>query len=233
MTEVKWGKTAKGSTFAEIVSDQDEKKEKLAILAFFHNHYRVAPWWNSEYEIWGCNCPQDGIERFDRWFEFHSMYNIRHRKEAPNHLKWLKNCDKPIYMKKKYANIPMSVKYPIQAMVDEFGPIFTNTIDYMLALAITEGFKEIAIYGAAFTSILEYIRERQSYIHLLGIAKGKGITIRQTYDILRINNLYCYPEIDIEKYWFKAWDAVAFADIYKNHEEVLREGADGEKESRA
>ena len=178
-----------------------ERKKKVAMLGFFHNHSTIAPYWDDEYEIWGVNTKGDKVLRYDRWFEFHTMYNIKYRDRKGKYYKWLKKCEVPVYMKKHYKAIPNSVEYPIHEMIEEFGPIFNNSFDYMLALAIKEQFEEIYMFGVAFASIHEYLRERLSYARLIGIAEGRGIKVWQSYNIFRMQYMYCYPEIDIEDYW--------------------------------
>ena len=151
------------------------------------------------WESWGLNDVY--IKKYNKWFELHTMRNIKHRGNK-DHYRWLKECDRPIYMKKHYKTIPNSIEYPINEMLDKYGPIFTNTFDYMLAMAIKEKFEKIWLFGIAFNSIREYIQERQSYCYMLGVCKGLGIEVYSYYDIMRIQHIYQYPEIDVEKYWY-------------------------------
>lgn len=78
----------------------------------------------------------------------------------------------------------------------------TNTISYMLALAILEGYEEIGIWGVdmAVSSELrgknEYSWQRPSCEFFLGIAVGMGIKvyIPPTADLLKTRHLYGFEE---------------------------------------
>ena len=69
--------------------------------------------------------------------------------------------------------------YPLDEIIEFFGTdFFTNTIDYMLALAIYEGATEINIYGVAMSTSVEYQYQRPGLHFWIGYAMGKGIKVR-------------------------------------------------------
>lgn len=193
-----------------------KKRKKVAILGFATGGggWLEAPFDDDEFEIWAMNHMEvygEHLKRYDRWFEMHTMYNIKGRKVKlkaypynATHYKWLKHvCKVPIYTPKKYGSIKNSIAYPIEKMLKIHGPIFTNTVDYEIALAMEEGFKEIHLYGLAFQYIDEVWTQRLSIAHFMGYAMGKGITfyVPCNNNVLRINNIYSYPTKDIEPYW--------------------------------
>ena len=178
----------------------DSGGRTLAIFGGWGRWLEYAEVMPLSWEVWGLNDMY--IKRYDAWFEMHSMRNIRNRRGNLEHYQWLQECEKPIWMLKKHKSIPNSIEYPIEEMLDKYGPIFTNSFDYMLAMAIEQEFKKIWIFGVAFATIREYMRERQSYCYMLGVCKGLGIKFYPYYDIMRIQHIYQYPKIDVEKYWF-------------------------------
>jgi len=64
----------------------------------------------------------------------------------------------------------------------------------MIALAITEGFEEIGIYGVDMAVGKEYIKERPSVEYFLGIARGRGIKviIPDACDLLKTRFIYAF-----------------------------------------
>ena len=54
---------------------------------------------------------------------------------------------------------------------------FTNTIDYMIALAIYEGYKEIDLYGINMSQKTEYEYQKSSVDYWCGQAMGRGIKV--------------------------------------------------------
>ena len=83
--------------------------EKLAICGGYGKQQLLTEYLPEDWEIWGLNDAY--IPRFDRWFEMHTMRNIKNRPASPHHYKWLKNCDKPIYMKKHYKVLKSTTRH--------------------------------------------------------------------------------------------------------------------------
>lgn len=86
--------------------------------------------------------------------------------------------DVPFITCRKHPDVPSSVAYPLKEIVKKFGvPYFTNTIAYMLALALYEEVDSIQIYGVKQGGYYEYMKERKGVEFWLGIAAGHGIKI--------------------------------------------------------
>jgi hypothetical protein len=66
---------------------------------------------------------------------------------------------------------------------------FTNSISWMIALAIYKGYKEIHVYGVNMAQTQEYQHQRPSCEHLLGWARGAGIKV------------YLPPQSDLLRSW--------------------------------
>jgi hypothetical protein len=131
------------------VASAPRKQKKVAIIGFTPSR-NEAPYTNPDFEIWALNDLFEAIPRCDRLFQIHSRQTIdtyTTRGERASYIERLREIKVPIYMVEAHEDIPNSVAYPLDDMVKAFGPYFTNTISYMIALAIWEGFTEIHIYG--------------------------------------------------------------------------------------
>jgi hypothetical protein len=122
----------------------------------------------------------------------------------------------PLYMVESYPDIPTSIRYPIEEIIMEFHPMgrpenaikdwtkdiltedwngyFTNSVSYMIALAIYEKYEEIHIYGVDMATSGEYSYQRSSCELYVGIAIGRGIKvfIPNQADLLKNRYLYGY-----------------------------------------
>ena len=140
------------------------------------------------------------------------------------YMKALADLPVPCYMIDDYPDIPNCVRYPIEEMISEFDPqmrrqewshrfktsveldwngYFTNSISYMIALAIFEGYKEIGVWGVDMATghwwetNSEYFFQRPSCEYYLGIAVGRGIkvTIPNSADLLKARFNYGIEQI--------------------------------------
>lgn len=171
---------------------------------------KEAPLNDSSFDFWALNDMYDVVseERINRWFEIHSLFEIQDsvsRKTGKSHIEWLKNCKIPVYMQDKHEDIPTSVKYPIDEILDRFGTdYFHSTIDYEIAIALYEGYKEIHIYGVNMAINEEYGYQRPSACFWLGVAKGMGVKVvlPKSCDLLKGYYRYGYnylQQSDFEK----------------------------------
>lgn len=84
----------------------------------------------------------------------------------------------PLYCTKKYDDIPSSMAYPIDEIKTFFGnDYFGNSLDYMIALAIYQGYEIINTYGLNMSQGSQYIYEKPSTTFWLGIALGRGVEL--------------------------------------------------------
>lgn len=155
------------------------KRKKVAIVGFAESTRHLAPYDDDSYEIWAMNQLYRHIPRATRWWEMHRRQDfLADQVPGTDYLKWLQECPIPIYMVDKFEDIPNSVRYPIEDMEAKFGNYFMSTISYMFALAIIEGFEEISIWGIDLSHDSEYEYQKPSAEYFLGIAIGRGITVR-------------------------------------------------------
>jgi hypothetical protein len=176
--------------------------EKTVYIVGTTAHWSKTPW-GQDAEYWGMNSAYDsqGLERFTRWFELHdlkTMYEDYPGQERPEHLEWLKQEQPiPVYAWEEEIErlpIPSGVSFPTDKVLGHFAPFryFTNTVTWLVGLAIVEGFTKIGLYGVDMATKKEHRRERPSVEWLLGWAMGAGIKIALPpgCDLLHVSYLY-------------------------------------------
>jgi hypothetical protein len=169
-------------------------RRRFAILGFART-YTDAPFEDPTVCVVGMNELYKLIPRWDVWFELHDTGYLGRtaRAETPDeptrHLEWLRAQVKPIYMLRRFEDIPASTAYPLEEMSARFGRYFTSTVGYMLAWAIAsilDGRRDpnvpepgewIGLYGIDLASNTEYAQQRPNAEYFVGLARGKGITI--------------------------------------------------------
>ena len=119
-------------------------------------------------------------------------YSIRHYNWADSNEKWtvgsayddFKDKDISMYFclhkwqKIEAENVYYLDNYPIKEVMEKFGSrYFTNSISYMIALAMYKGYSEINLYGVDMDMGTEYIYERPSVMYWIGFARGKGVKV--------------------------------------------------------
>ena len=153
-------------------------------------------------EVWGLNRGNfsygpDTLARFTRWFQIHPFGGMMGRYQSMEYLEWLRNCPIPLYMDRALPEISASIEYPFDQVVAAMGSNYfaTNTIGYMVGLAIAEGFKEIRLYGINMgDDDLGDRYARPCIEFLLGMAAGRGakVWVPEESALLR-GNLYAQP----------------------------------------
>ncbi len=199
-------------------------EKKVAIVGFAGTR-GMAPYDDETWEIWAVNNLYNAIPRTTRIFELHRRDDLEHREShgqpGESHIESLKKCPLPIYMQQRHEDIPTSVAYPIDAMIENFGiprmasklkdAYFTNSISFMIALAISEGFNVIHLYGVDMAVGTEYAEQRPSCEYYVGIAKGMGIDIRipTESDLLKTRFIYGYEEDKVQAWKLKCQQTLA------------------------
>lgn len=159
-----------------------KKEKKVCIVGFARPTRNETPWEDDSYEFWGCN---EGyvlpFPKIDRWFQIHPFISFSRKENLndPNHFEWLqKQHDFDIYMQRKYSYIPNSIGYPIDEFEMLFGrKYFRSSFDYMIAMALAEGYTTIGVYGFDMASGSEYGYQRPSAEYWIGRAEGMGVKI--------------------------------------------------------
>ena len=150
-----------------------------------------------------------------RWFQVHKYERAIDEKHDYDHWNWTKRQKHfPIYMlgpnqngnlnfdnkaeegRNPFKEVQMAVPYPRKEVTEAFGYYFTNSISWMLALAIYEGFPEIHMYGIEMALSGEYGYQRPSVEYFVGIARGMGLKVYlpERCDLLKTTVLYGYED---------------------------------------
>jgi hypothetical protein len=159
-------------------------KKTVALVGAAFSTCSLAPY-NDSVEIWALNEEHayPWMKRADRWFQMHKS-----EKWHPDNLKWMREnpWNIPIYLQFVRSDIPKSVEYPLQRVVDYFpnfhrggkrAKYFTSTFSYMMALALVEGYERIEIYGFDMIDTFEYAMQKACGEHWMGVAIGMGVDI--------------------------------------------------------
>jgi hypothetical protein len=168
---------------------QEFPKRKIAIVGWAGTSRDLAPWTDDSWEKWVLNtmAQRDNYAaNCSRVFQLHSKSDIaRDQTDEPDHWKFLTtNTTIPVYMHEHIAESWISdgmgnvVAFPTRALLDKFPNYFTNTVSWMIALAIHEGADVIGLWGVDMAhAISEYGEQRPSCEFYLGLAMGRGIEV--------------------------------------------------------
>lgn len=134
-------------------------------------------------DIWVFNeaMRQDWVKRADAVFQMHAEAIWRNptNRNDPKHYEWLQNNrDVDVYMQDVYPDVPRSVRYPLDEIVDRFkSSYFTSSVAYALALACHLGYKRLELYGVEMETNTEYGHQRPGVAFWLGVARGMGMEV--------------------------------------------------------
>ncbi len=169
-------------------SAQGTRRTKVAIVGFA-SHWVKTPFADSDFEIWCLNefydvaaeqLKQPLADQRVRWFEIHQRLEAYegnpfvHSRNGPNHAERLAGLNCPVYMGQHWDDIPQSIAYPREEITARYGRYFTNSISWMIALALDMGFQEIHVYGVDMAQDGEYHHQRPSCEYFVGLARGMG-----------------------------------------------------------
>src|SRR5690606_3236102 len=165
------------------VTGATRKRTKVAIVGGGPTA-ATAPLADRSWEIWTFGRAKRPVARYDRWFEMHSVPQLkalrgdrRTKMRYPEYWRFLRRLRCPVYMQKRFRDIPASVPYPLERAIQEFGRCFTSTVSYMIALAIMEGCTHLGLWGIDLTDQEEYLYQRPAVEYLLGVAAARGIAV--------------------------------------------------------
>jgi hypothetical protein len=179
---------------------KDTTRPTTVYIVGFAPSWPDTPWDDPNAHYWGMNALHKlaGEKRWDAWFQLHDI-ETSHPQDKDEHLQWLAQSNVPVWMWaeqiEKYP-LPNAVPYPREAMVAKYGKYFTNTVSWMTALAIEQGYKKIGIYGVDMAQDSEYQSQRPSCEYFIGLARGLGIEVEipRTSDLLKNPFLYGYDD---------------------------------------
>ncbi len=125
---------------------------KVCIVGFADGHRADAPFDEPDMEFWGLNRLHTVLpdKTWHRWFELHDLEKFY--ADDLDHQTFLKQADFPVYVRPQDLQTAEAwgidaTPYPRDQIVDMFQPYFTNTVSWLLAMAIVLEFEEIHLYG--------------------------------------------------------------------------------------
>ena len=175
-------------------SDLTKPPLKVAIVGTAPTSRAQAPFNDLSWEIWGQ--AQPNLPRWTRWFELHDLDMIA--KTYGELWGFLTQADGVLYTAKADPRVK-GIVYPRDAMIAKFGAyFFTSTVAWEMALAISEGASEIALYGIEMASDEEYAAQKPGCQHFVALARQAGIkvTVPAGCELLNPQPLYALGESD-------------------------------------
>jgi hypothetical protein len=159
-----------------------------------------APFDDESVEIWGVSgvLTATDVKRVDTIFEMHP----RRFWADDAILRVLNGHGGDVWMQDHYDEVPNSRAYPIDVVRNAFymptmGDTLyvTNTVSYMLAMALLMGYDDIETFGIWMEAEGEYGYQRPNCEFFLGYAHAMGVKVKLNGgDVLKANFLYGYEE---------------------------------------
>ena len=169
------------------------KRDKVAIVGFTPSR-KYAPWDDESWEIWGLNAlfKYPDCKRFTRWFDLHNFDRI-----PDERFDAYAKMPIPVYLQRQHPKIPNSVEFPRERLKEVLGSDYwTNSISWMVGLAIAENFRAIHVYGVDMAQDTEYRFQRPNLEYWLGVARGMGreTFVPKTSDLLAATHEYGFGD---------------------------------------
>lgn len=155
------------------------KTKKLGLLGNTSS-LEFAPWFDPTWTLAAHPCCRPRCKREPDWyFDLHrpELFRKEERTWHRTYYTWLKTLQTPVFMQKNYADIPMSVAYPLERIQGEYRSYFTNQCAFMIALAMTEGVTHIGLFGCQYSHETEHGVQRDSLTYWLGRFEQYGGTV--------------------------------------------------------
>jgi|6_EtaG_2_1085325.scaffolds.fasta_scaffold00491_5 hypothetical protein len=153
---------------------------KIAIIGLGEPNRKDAPWDDAEWELWGLPWDDEGYFKFQAAFDLHDYY-LHTKPEAGLRKDYTERlCEFPgrLFMQKNYPEVPNSRAYPLQGVISAIGADYFNSgPSYAMGMAIAALPAEIGLWGLYMAKGTEWAVQRPNMEYLIGIARGKGITV--------------------------------------------------------
>jgi hypothetical protein len=131
-------------------------------------------------EVWGLNQLGQSLD-LDKLFVMDDLKARLPHWTGPEFPEWLKSYDKPIITSRDYAEWPTSERFPLEDVAKDFGlPLgisFYSTPEYMIALAIHQGFECIELFGVDCANPKREETVRVSIGRWIAVAQARGVRV--------------------------------------------------------
>lgn len=151
-------------------------------------------------ELWGLTrCNQKywagKLGDWTRWFDLHPLESTGEwqgiKERRPQAWDWYRAQTKgrPIYMATRHPQIAASVKFDLARVQTGFALMenldrgvepcrqFTCMLDYVIALALLEGFRRIILNGIGFATDAGHQYVHRGILYWIGLARGRGVEV--------------------------------------------------------
>ena len=211
--EVAEGPTLKLESTTEVrqpkVSEPPADFPKKVLMIGSATGWEQAPFQDPSWSVWSLSRMYHSVPRWDVWFELHPWERLCERldgstpiqdqvRSRAEYQQWLsQDHGRPIFMQRQYPMVPGCVKYPLENILDTFPQrYFTNSVAYMIALAVFQGVEEIQIWGVDMATKEEYTAQRSGVEYWVGLAQGAGVDvlIPEMSDLCKSRVLYGFHE---------------------------------------
>lgn len=154
---------------------------KIALIGSAPASVRLAPYSDSEWQIWGCSPGTYGVmPRVNTFFELH-LWEPGQTWFSPEYVQWLNALPgRGVTLWTGRDCVPGASVLPYQEILDEFDPnrwFCTSSLFWMMAMAIKAGAKKIGFWGVDMAATEEYEMQRAGIHYLTYIAKARGIEV--------------------------------------------------------
>lgn len=174
---------------------------RVALIGTAPSSKMLAPYGDPSWKIWSCSPGNmNTIPKADVWFELHqNLHWPENKSYGEPYINWLRGVAKqiPVYMHDQ-SYVPEAITFPKDEMVKMFGrDFFTSSFAWMMAFAIAQGAKEIALFGIDMASRDEYILQRPGFYFFRYLAQQSGIKVwaPNESDIMQSPGLYAYSDV--------------------------------------
>lgn len=152
-------------------------------------------------ELWGvtrCNVLywRESLTDWDRWFDIHPVESTDYHRgilaKRPEAWAWYcrQPVGRPIYLTEPHPDVPASVAFPRQMVQDTLQTTrFTVSVDWMIGLALCEGFRRIVLNGIGTRFEPDYQYAHKGIAYWIGRAEGAGVEL-----IVEGPSCYASPE---------------------------------------
>lgn len=166
---------------------------------------REGVWQSSADEVWSIVWAYKyHLPRLDRIIEIHPIW-MQAASQKPEYVKardhwaWLQsNTRYPVYMTERRDEVPMSIRYPLEQVQAKLPyarqrKVFSSSFDFLMGLALMEGYRRIECYGFEMGSDTEYRYQREGAAYWIGQCDARGVelVLPENTALLR-NRMYGY-----------------------------------------
>jgi hypothetical protein len=181
-------------------------QRKVGILGS-HDTIRYAPWWDPSWELGGHWACRTAFQRKPDWYFDLHPWEMRHQDRFQGWRAKQRVETAPIWMCKKYPDVPASLRYPKERILMEFQPngrnVFTNQASWMIALLLTQGVTKIGLFGINYGHEDERALQRDSLVYWMGRCDERGVEVLTAPGSTLLNTpmeLYGYDSHDDDGY---------------------------------